>query len=126
MRDELILALAGILGFGERFYPLYVSFLESAAEGIAMLEDLVAEAANPRVPRELLKELLTRLPQRDRSLYSGLAVELLQSVEIAVAEIDVSSILSEAILSPKLIKLERFLFLVTATIMWNACRRAAS
>ena len=125
VRDELILALAGIFGFGEWFYPLYVSFLESAASGIAMLGDFIAEAQNPRVPKELLTELLNRLPQRDRSLYSGLAVELLQSADIVMAETNVSSILSEAILNPKLTKLERFLFLVTATIIWHACRREA-
>ena len=126
VRDELILALAGILGFGEWFYPLYVSFLESAASGIATLGDFIAEAQNPRVPKELLTELLNRLPQRDRSLYSGLAVELLQSAEVAMAQINVSTILSEAVLNPKLIKLERFLFLVTATIVWHACRRDPS
>jgi hypothetical protein len=125
VRDELILSLAGILGFGEWFYPMYVSFLESAASGIAMLGDFVAEAKNPRVPRELLNELLARLPQRNRSLYSGLAVELLQSAEIVVADTNVSSILSEAVLDTRLIKLERFLFLVNATIIWYACRDEA-
>jgi len=125
VRDELMLSMAGILGFGDWFYLRYVSFLESAASGIAMLGDFVTEAQNPTVPKELLKELLTRLPQRDRSLYSGLAVELLQSIQIEVAESDVSTILSEAVLDTRLIKLERFLFLVTATIVWHACRRTA-
>jgi len=122
VRDELILSLAGILGFGEWFYPQYVSFLESAATGIALLGDFVADAQAPKVPKELLVELLARLPQRNRSLYSAMAVELLQSAEIVVAERSVSSYLSEAILDPKLSKLERFLFLVTATIIWYACR----
>jgi predicted MFS family arabinose efflux permease len=125
VRDEIMLSLAGILGFGEWFYPLYVSFLESAASGIAMLGDFIAVTPNPTVPRELLRELLTRLPQRNRSLYSGLAVELLQSTEIVVASTNVSSILSEAVLNPRLIKLERFLFLVTAAIIWYACRNEA-
>jgi predicted MFS family arabinose efflux permease len=122
LRDELILSLAGILGFGEWFYPQYVSFLESAAQGIAMLGDFVAEAPAPRVPKELLEELLTRLPQRNRSLYSAMAVELLQSAEIVVSGKSISSFFSEAVLEPRLIKLERFLFLVTATIIWFACR----
>ncbi len=125
VRDELILSLAGILGFGEWFYPPYVSFLESAATGIALLADFVEEAQSPRVPKELLEELLARLPQRSRSLYSAMAVELLQSAEITVAQASVSSVLSEAVLNPQLIKLERFLFLVTAAIIWYACRREA-
>jgi uncharacterized membrane protein YeaQ/YmgE (transglycosylase-associated protein family) len=122
VRDELILSLAGILGFGEWFYPPYVSFLESAATGIALLADFMEEAQSPRVPKELLKELLARLPQRNRSLYSAMAVELLQTAEITVAQASVSSVLSEAVLNPQLIKLERFLFLVTAAIIWHACR----
>jgi predicted MFS family arabinose efflux permease len=122
LRDELILSLAGILGFGEWFYPLYVSFLESAASGIAMLGDFVAGAQTPRVPKELLKELLTRLPQRNRSLYSALAVELLQSTGIVISGKSVSDILSKAVLDPKLIKLERLLFLAAAAIIWQACR----
>ena len=126
VRDELILALAGILGFGDWFYLGYVSFLESAASGIAMLGDFVTEAQNPRIPKELLRELLTRLPQRNRSQFSGMAVELLQNAEIVVSDTNVSSILSEAILNPKLIKLERFLFLVTAAIVRYACRRTVT
>ncbi len=125
VRDELILSLAGILGFGEWFYPQYVAFLESAATGIAMLGDFVADAHVPGVPKELLEELLVRLPQRDRSLYTALAVELLQSAEIVVAGKSVSGFFSDAILNPRLIRLERFLFLVTAAIIWYACRPEA-
>ena len=125
VRDELILSLAGILGFGEWFYPLYVGFLESAGTGIALLGDFVAGAQVTRVPKELLEELLARLPQRNRSLYSAMAAELLHSAEIVVADKSVSGMLSDAILDPKLVKLERFLFLVTAAIIWHACHPEA-
>ncbi len=74
LRDEIILSLAGILGFGEWFYPMYAGFLESAGTGIALLGDFVAEAEIPRIPRDLLQELLSRLPQRNKSLLSALAV----------------------------------------------------
>ena len=109
------------LGIGEWFYPKYVAFLESAAEGIALLRDSAAAARSPLVPKELLEELLTRLPQRNRSSYSALAVELLENTEIVVAGKEVGGFFSEAILDPQLIKLERFLFLTTATIVWYAC-----
>jgi len=121
LRDEIILSLAGILGFGEWFYPMYAGFLESAGAGIALLGDFVAEAQAPRIPRDLLKELLTRLPQRNKSLFSALAVELLEAVEITMEGRSVSGYLSNALVDPKLINLERFLFLVTATIIWNVC-----
>ncbi|UCF96386.1 MAG: MFS transporter [Spirochaetaceae bacterium] len=125
VRDELILSIAGILGFGEWFYPIYVGFLEGAGTGIALLRDFVAKAESPRVPRELLEELLDRLPQRNRSQYTAVAVELLETAEIVVSEVSVSDCLSAASRNPQLIKLERFLFLVAATIVWYACRPAA-
>jgi hypothetical protein len=126
IRDELILSVAGILGFGEWFYPMYVSFLESAATGMALLGDFVSQADSSRIPKELLNELLLRLPQRNRGFYSALAVELLQSAEIVISGTDVSAILSQAVLDPRLLKLERFLFLVAATIVWRACNSTVS
>ena len=48
--------------------------------------------------------------------------EILETVEITVQDRSVSRYLSNAVVDPKLIQLERFLFLVTATIIWNACR----
>jgi hypothetical protein len=122
VRDEIILSLAGILGFGEWFYPVYAGFLESAGTGIALLGDFVAEAEIPRIPRDLLQELLSLLPQRNKSLFSALAVKLLETVEITMEQRSVSGSLSSAVVDPKLIRLERFLFLVTATIIWTACR----
>jgi hypothetical protein len=122
VRDELILSLAGILGFGEWFYPLYVGFLESAALGIASLGDFLDAAQSPRVPKDLLRELLSRLPQRNRTLFSALAVELLESAEIVESNAAVSTVLSKALLDGRLLKLERFLFLITAAIIWYGCR----
>ncbi len=122
VRDEIILSLAGILGFGEWFYPLYVSFLESASTGISLLEDFVSAAPSVRVPKDLLRELLSRLPQRNKSLFSALAVELLETVEIRRDGESVGGFLSPALLDPRLLKLERLLFLLAALITWNACR----
>jgi len=62
------------------------------------------------------------MPQRNKSLFSALAVKLLETVEITMEERSVSGSLSSAVVDPKLIRLERFLFLVTATIIWTACR----
>jgi len=122
VRDEIILSLAGILGFGEWFYPVYMSFLESAGTGIASIGDTFEEARRCSVPKQLLGELLSRLPYRNKSLFAALAVELLESTADQSGG-DISGFLSSAILDPRLIKLERFLFLVAALIVWRACRR---
>jgi predicted MFS family arabinose efflux permease/HEAT repeat protein len=124
VRDELILSLAGILGFGEWFYPIYVAYLESAGAGIALLADAVAAAQSPRIPKELLQELLSRLPQRNRSLFSALAVELLETTDMAEQK-NVGAGLTEAVLDPQLVRLERFLFLVAAAIIRYAWRPAS-
>lgn len=120
VRDELILSFAGILGCGEWFYPKYVEFLRSAGTGIAVLRDYLASASEPRIPKQLLEELLDRLPHRNRSNYAALAVEVLESIQIVIADQDLSPALSAAILDPHLARLERFLFLVTATLIWYA------
>jgi predicted MFS family arabinose efflux permease len=126
LRDEIILSLAGILGFGEWFYQLYASFLESANTGIALLGDFLSSAHTTLIPKELLRELLSRLPQRNKSYFSALAVELLEMAEITVGGKNVCEYLSKAVLDRQLIKLERFLFLVTATILWNSQHPADS
>lgn len=46
--DELVLALAGILGIMEAFYPMYAAFLDDETEGLALLGD----AAALRLPEE--------------------------------------------------------------------------
>lgn len=46
--DEIILAIAGIIGIMEEFYPLYSAFSEDEAHGLALLEssaqDIIADA----------------------------------------------------------------------------------
>jgi HEAT repeat protein len=39
--DELVLAVAGILGLLDSFYPIYAAFLEDEAQGVALLHDAV-------------------------------------------------------------------------------------
>jgi hypothetical protein len=125
LRDEILLSLAGILGMGDWFYPKYVAFLERAGTGLSLLKDDIAQAASSRIPKDLLAEVLTRLPQRNRRSFATMAAELLEAVPIEVSGRDMSEDLSRAVLDPRLSRLERLLFLVTAAIVWNACVRPA-
>jgi HEAT repeat protein/predicted MFS family arabinose efflux permease len=126
LRDEILLSLAGILGMGEWFYPVYVAFLERAGAGISLLRDGIAAASAPRIPKELLAELLSRLLQRNRRPFAALATELLEAAPIEVDGRNAAPQLSSAVLDPKLARLERFLFLVAAAIVWNACLRSTA
>ncbi|MBN1836733.1 MAG: MFS transporter [Spirochaetales bacterium] len=121
VRDEIILSVAGILGMGEWFYPKYSAYLERASVGISLLQDTVSASVAPRIPKELLDELLNRLPHRNRKLYAALAAELLETSPIQAAGAEVAPYLGEAVLDPKLMQLERLLFLVAGAIVWNAC-----
>lgn len=45
--DEIVLAMASLLGFQNAFYPLYSAFLEESEEGLAMLRSAAAETLTP-------------------------------------------------------------------------------
>jgi predicted MFS family arabinose efflux permease len=120
VRDEIILAMAEILGMGQWFYPKYVDFLARGSTGVSLLEDHVAAGEHPRIPRQLLAELLRRLPQRNHALFGALAAELLETVPIRCEGVDASAVLRQAVLSPQTARLERLLFLVAAAIVWYA------
>lgn len=125
VRDELILSLAEILGMGAWFYPIYAAYLEKGSTGVSLLEDHLASGGEARIPRELLGELLRRLPQRNHGLFGALAAELLETVPITRAGVDVSGALCRAVLDPHLQRLERLLFLVAAAIVWFSSPAAA-
>ncbi len=46
--DELVIAIASLLGLEKRFYPMYAAFIEEEASGIAALEDAALERAARR------------------------------------------------------------------------------
>jgi HEAT repeat protein/predicted MFS family arabinose efflux permease len=122
LRDELLLALAGILGMGDWFYSTYSEFLEKGSTGISLLRDRAGEPETSRVPRSLLETLLERFPLADKAYFASLAAELLTSLPAPVAGEDVAPTLAEAIADPRLARLERFCFLIAAAIVWFSSR----
>ncbi len=117
LRDELLLALAGILGVGDWFYSTYTDFLDKGSTGISLLRDRAGEPEASRIPRSLLEELLGRFPQAEKGYFASLAAELLTSLSIVVSGVDVAPTLAEAIADPQLARLERFCFLIAAAIV---------
>jgi hypothetical protein len=45
LRDEVVLAVADLVGIEESFYPLYLRFLEDETDGEAILRDYIAEVS---------------------------------------------------------------------------------
>jgi predicted MFS family arabinose efflux permease len=117
VRDELLLALAGILGMSEWFYPLYAEFLEKGSTGISLLRDQLNRMGGTRIPRSLLEELLERLPVANKRFFARLAAELLSHLSLPVGEEDAAHQLAEAVADPRLARLDRFCFLVAAAII---------
>jgi hypothetical protein len=124
VRDELLLALAGILGLGDWFYAVYTEFLEKGSTGVSHLRDHAEKAERSTIPRPLLEELLARFPQANKDYFGSLAAELLTGLVIPVGGTDLAPRLAEAIAAPRLARLERFSFLVAAVIVWHACHPA--
>jgi hypothetical protein len=120
MRDEIILSIAGIIGFETWFYPHYVSFLEKSTLGILHLRDHLGEHSIPSQLSDQIEELYKSLPMGSRSRFSQLAAKLLTQVEILPLGVDISSILRNAVAYEDFIRLDRFCFLIASVITWFA------
>ena len=79
LRDEIMLSVAGILGMGNWFYPLYTRFLEKATEGIALLQDEVSALGCPKSRREELKSMIRLITSRDRTEFTAQVASLLRA-----------------------------------------------
>ena len=120
LRDELLLALAGVLGMGDWFYSTYSEFLEKGSIGLSLLRERAEEPESSRIPRSLLEELLGRFPLSDKAYFASLAAELLTHLPVVVSGVDLAPTLAEAIADPRLARLERFCFLIAAAVVWFA------
>jgi MFS family permease len=120
VRDELLLALAGVLGLSEWFYPLYTEFLEKGSTGISLLRDQLDRLESTRIPRPLLEELLERLPVANKRFFARLAAELLTHLSLMAGGEEVAPQLAEVVADPRLARLERFCFLVAAAVIWSS------
>jgi hypothetical protein len=122
LRDELLLALAGVLGMGDWFYSTYSEFLEKGSLGLSLLRDHAVGPESSRIPRSLLEEMLGRFPVADKAVFASLAAELITHLPVMVAEKDLAPTLAEAVVDPRLFRLERFCFLIAAAVVWFAGR----
>ena len=119
LRDELILAMSGILEISDWFYPFYISFLESSTAGISRLRDEIALCPNPRVDRQRLYDFLKQLPRREQTNFTENVRGLLADLDIVRGEVNLSSHLADG--AGRLIRLDRFAFLLAAFIVRQAC-----
>ncbi len=119
LRDELMLSVAGILGLGAWFYPIYVTFLEKSSVAIQMLLDHAAGCSRA----ERLRRLAEELPRRERGGFAPLAGELLAELGTELPG-EARDAFAGALRDGRMLRLERLCFLITAVVVWFSCRPA--
>jgi len=123
MRDEIILSIAGILGFEKWFYPVYISFLENSTTGISHLIDFLSDNRPQKQIVDQIEKLYASLPITGSSQFSMLAEKLLQQIAVKPEGADISPLMLSAVKDAGLARLVRFRFLIAATITWFGIRR---
>jgi hypothetical protein len=125
VRDEIILALAGILGIQDFFYPLYLSFINNMVEGTARLGDtideLMAKRRQPEVEEKQLRSIVRAMTKDERRSTQRQTQELhhvFGTLKIRIADTEISHLLQEAAQNAKVVGVKRFRFLMVAAAIW--------
>ncbi len=119
LRDEIILSIAGILGMGAWYYPLYTRFLEKATEGVSLLEDYARKHGTHDHMMSEVQNILGLITRRDRTAFVRGAGALIESLDVRTDRIDVSDFFGTALKDERLLRLDRFCFLAVAFIVWS-------
>ena len=123
VRDEVILAAAGILEMADTFYAQYRDFLADAAQGRAILADFVAESQERHSLDGASLDLLTSLIGLiDDDVYPERAAAALSRMPVVVQGTNVTSVLGNAIRHPRTGRLPQFRFFLAAALAVYAWR----
>ncbi len=121
VRDEIILAISGILRIQEFFYPLYLSYINDKSDGMARLLDSIDELM-VKQPKLLVPEDQLRNIARSQGLgvkrgvqrFSKEVSSIFGALKISIDGKNWGPSLREAALNANLTRLRRFRFLLTA------------
>jgi MFS family permease len=123
VRDELILCVAGILGFKRVFYAWYTQFLSRGLLGLSAVRDFMQERILARASASVSLEVLSLVLEESTSGGEGFAEAVRQALafaRIAPGASDVTGTFLESLEDEGLVKLERYRFLLAATVVWFA------
>ena len=112
VRDELILSSAALIGLYEFFYPLYLEFLDDAAEGIRSIRDLAGQSGATEDARAAVDALAD-----DPRSFTRCAVAHFERAPFRVGETDVAPWFIDALRNRNVGQLERFRFFVAAVMV---------
>lgn len=123
VRDEVNMAIAGILGFQDAYYSLYLTFIDDKKRGVAALKDYLAEnlakGGDPSSDPETLRSLADATLGNEVE-FVQLFVEAVKGAHLVVASTDVVPLLVEAAQNPALSELSRFRYLLSCVAIHSA------
>ena len=128
VRDEIILCVAGILGFKRVFYPWYTQFLSRSLLGLTAVRDFMQERILARAPFSASLEVLSLVLEESTIGGDGFAEavrQTLRGVRVTAAGVDLTPTLLDSLAEEPLVKLERYRFLLAATVVWFASGASA-
>jgi hypothetical protein len=128
VRDEIILCVAGILGFKRIFYPWYTQFLSRSLLGLTAVRDFMQERILARAPFSASLEVLSLVLEESTIGGDGFAEavrQTLRGVRVTAAGVDLTPTLLDSLAEEPLVKLERYRFLLAATVVWFASGASA-
>ncbi len=118
LKEDLILAAAGILGMQEWFYPMFSEHLEDPETGLARLLDEV-ERREKETRRDLapLKEMAGNASGGGKE-FTAQVVDLLGRLGVRIGGTRVTKILARSAADEKLMSLPRYRFFLACAAVW--------
>jgi HEAT repeat protein len=115
VRDEVNLALSGLLGLEEMYYPLYLAFIENHKLGVTSLKDYIAERLSGRESQAEKLDKLSRVAETvlgDVLVFTETVTGLLKPAHADAGPGRIAATLAEGASDPELVRLARFRFLL--------------
>jgi len=118
IRDEILLACAGILGMYEWFYPLYVSFLERGYTGVYLLIDKINDLNNvSEVEKSRLREIVSSIFSKPYDFPLKARIYL-QDHPVTAQGKNCTDIFLQYLENKTIAKLERFRFFTAGVMIY--------
>jgi hypothetical protein len=123
LRDEIILAIAGVTGMGDWFYPLYSEFLERARRGVSELLSALKDCPTDPETDSELGEAITMMLQHREEFGTAIArfFERCTNIEGSIGKEAAPEFIAAAH-DPALLRFDRLAFLLAAAAVYLACR----
>jgi hypothetical protein len=122
VRDEIIFAIAGLIGIEDWFYPHYRRFLDRMEDAVSMLVDGM-KALGDEAPVVSLRKALFGIPEDKESAAEALSSVAAHLDSDLIPDVP-NDVLTRALADARLNRFERFLFLIGALLVYRLVNEA--